>query len=133
MTCPSCSAPNHEQRRYCGRCGTTLRLICTQCAFVNDCPDRFCGGCGLGLKGAGRRPAPAPPTAPPIPMPRTTAPQVMALRAVPLSDQAASTHQLTESDLAQILEQPEEAPPEPSIPQGRVTQGELDRLFEGLP
>lgn len=44
-----CGRANREGRHYCGGCGEALERACAACAFVNGADDRYCGGCGAAL------------------------------------------------------------------------------------
>lgn len=72
MSCTACGAENRSGRRFCGRCGAPLPVVCGRCGFGNEPGDAFCGGCGAALGAAeptpaavGARPgtSPAPPPA----------------------------------------------------------------------
>lgn len=46
MKCPSCTAPNSDNHRFCSACGQSLQILCNNCGFENDPGAKFCGGCG---------------------------------------------------------------------------------------
>src|SRR5512143_2810499 len=49
VLCGSCGAPNEPGRKFCGQCGTSLRVTCPSCGASNPPTDRFCGECGNAL------------------------------------------------------------------------------------
>ena len=53
MRCPDCGFDNPEEMKFCGECGTPLRLPhrCTRCGFENPPRFKFCGACGSPLIG----------------------------------------------------------------------------------
>jgi hypothetical protein len=110
MTCPGCGRANRDDRRFCGGCGVALAWPCGRCGFGNGEADRFCGGCGAplatGAPGGGARAAPPAQSARPAPEGMLSAQEVSALL------------------------EGEEKEPAPSLPP-RITQDDLDRLFEG--
>lgn len=61
MQCPSCSAENPAEHRFCDTCGATLVLQCAQCGSNGRPGARFCGQCGAALAAA--QPAAEPPRA----------------------------------------------------------------------
>jgi hypothetical protein len=112
MLCPKCQAPNHERRRYCGRCGFAIARGCPRCAFTNALSDSFCGGCGQETDQAQVSP-PSEGVHPPAP------------------EKALSIRQLSLTDMQDLLVTPA---PKPSQPlRSGVTQSELDQLFSGEP
>src|SRR5215470_17236440 len=46
MRCPNCGIENHEDARFCDRCGTSIPLVCTACGAFNRVGAKFCKGCG---------------------------------------------------------------------------------------
>jgi ribosomal protein L37E len=36
MRCPTCSAENSDDRRFCGDCATPLATACSSCGFTNQ-------------------------------------------------------------------------------------------------
>ena len=65
MLCPSCGYENPEGVKFCGECGTVLRVdaTCPRCGFTNPPGVKFCHECGHGLieaAPASRTPTPAP-------------------------------------------------------------------------
>jgi class 3 adenylate cyclase/tetratricopeptide (TPR) repeat protein len=58
LTCPTCSATNDAEQRFCTTCGASLAQACPTCGTSNSPTARFCGACGSPLQ-----PPPAqPPT-----------------------------------------------------------------------
>src|SRR3954449_3492301 len=47
MSCPACGAQARPDRRFCGRCGTSLAAQCPACGTAYEPDDLFCGGCGV--------------------------------------------------------------------------------------
>ena len=47
--CPSCSAMNAADQRYCTSCGSALGERCPACGASNSVDARFCGTCGASL------------------------------------------------------------------------------------
>jgi hypothetical protein len=157
MTCPSCTHDNDAARRYCGQCGCNLKPVCVRCGFSNAAPDRFCGGCGLGLAAyatqladgdappqpLARPVAPSPPvrlaavTPAPQPAP-VAAPAKLAAVAAPApaaapvaeSSNARAPEMLSALDLEFLIERPKAPEPESTLPKARITQDDLDDLFE---
>lgn len=50
ITCPSCSAENTADQRFCGDCGGRLWEPCVDCGEANAANRRFCGSCGVDLQ-----------------------------------------------------------------------------------
>lgn len=124
MICPGCQRDNHPRRRYCGRCGCNFDPVCRACAFVNDRDDRYCGGCGVTLAGESASLAVAVPVAvvaasaaPPI----ATAPAAAPAPAGPVDELAGL-----------FSPRPKTAEISP-LPEVGIAQGDLDRLFGGVP
>ncbi len=113
MTCASCGLSNDPRRRFCGQCGSTLVWDCSRCGFPNQISDRFCGGCGGSLDSAAERGAPA----------------AAAQQVVPLRHREASP--LSSQEVASLVERRSSATVAP-LP-ARVTQEDLDRLFQAKP
>ncbi len=65
MLCPSCGHENPEDVKFCGECGTALKIDapCSRCGFTNPPGVKFCHECGQGL------------TEPTAPSTRTPTPQ----------------------------------------------------------
>ena len=57
LDCPSCSAPNDDNARFCSSCGTRLARTCPSCGASVELRARFCPECGTRL--AEERPPPA--------------------------------------------------------------------------
>ncbi len=70
MPCPSCGHENPEDVKFCGECGTALKVDanCPRCGFTNPPGVKFCHECGQGLG------EPAPPTRTPTPAPSPALP-----------------------------------------------------------
>ena len=51
--CPSCSAPNADDARFCGQCGTSLASLCARCGEPLPPDVRFCPACGAPVEPAG--------------------------------------------------------------------------------
>src|SRR4051794_5536177 len=47
MSCPACGAQARPDRRFCGRCGTSLAAQCPACGTAYEPDDLLCGGCGV--------------------------------------------------------------------------------------
>jgi len=134
MNCPDCDRDNDRRRRFCGDCGAVLAVVCGRCGFANEPRDRFCGGCRDRLRSVGRDTAevrslpPVDPGLQPIPP--------SALRFVAVDDPADEDDDIAtigEEALARLLaDSAEEADAAVlELPEKRVTQDELDRLFGG--
>ena len=65
--CPSCGHENPEDAKFCGECGTALRVdvTCSRCGFTNAPGVKLCHGCGALLGEASPSlPAPTPQPSP---------------------------------------------------------------------
>ncbi|HZN43278.1 MAG TPA: zinc ribbon domain-containing protein, partial [Actinomycetota bacterium] len=60
IVCPSCSAINAADQRFCTTCGSALGVSCPSCGAVNAPDARFCGTCGSSLLVASEAPASEP-------------------------------------------------------------------------
>ncbi len=147
MNCMQCSRENDDRRRYCGDCGSSLRQVCGGCAFANEARDHYCGGCGAELVAAAHAPraarpmarpiAPAPIAPAPLPAPVAVAPAPEPRPQEPAEPAVSSkTPRISQeievvdaAEIAQLLEDADEPENEVALPQGRVTQDDLDRLF----
>src|SRR5215813_10661838 len=49
MRCPACGFENASGMKFCGECGSSLKLKCTSCGFENAPAIKFCGECGKSL------------------------------------------------------------------------------------
>jgi class 3 adenylate cyclase/predicted ATPase len=49
MRCPACSFVNASGIKFCGECGTSLKIKCSSCGFENAPGIKFCGECGKPL------------------------------------------------------------------------------------
>jgi type IV pilus assembly protein PilM len=49
LFCPECAAPNLEERKFCAKCGTSLREVCFHCGNTCAAGENFCGACGINL------------------------------------------------------------------------------------
>jgi hypothetical protein len=59
MRCPACGFENASGIKFCGECGSPLKLKCSGCGFENAPGIKFCGECGKPLGGAAK-PGPLP-------------------------------------------------------------------------
>jgi class 3 adenylate cyclase len=49
MRCPACGFQNASGMKFCGECGSSLKIRCSSCAFENPPEMKFCGECGKPL------------------------------------------------------------------------------------
>jgi hypothetical protein len=70
MRCPACGFENASGLKFCGECGTSLKLKCAGCGFESAAGMKFCGECGKPLSEVSK---PAPP-----PDPRSYTPKHLA-------------------------------------------------------
>jgi class 3 adenylate cyclase/tetratricopeptide (TPR) repeat protein len=49
MKCSKCGFDNPEGKKFCGKCGTKIELICPNCKATNPANFEFCGDCGAPL------------------------------------------------------------------------------------
>jgi Double zinc ribbon len=49
MRCPACGFENASGIKFCGECGTSLKLKCAGCGFESAAGMKFCGECGKPL------------------------------------------------------------------------------------
>jgi class 3 adenylate cyclase/tetratricopeptide (TPR) repeat protein len=70
VRCVSCGFENASGVRFCGNCGTALKLRCGGCGFENSLGSKFCGECG--------KPLAATPAAQPELDPRSYTPKHLA-------------------------------------------------------
>src|SRR5215813_12731552 len=61
MRCAACGFENASGIKFCGECGSSLKIGCLSCGFENAPEIKFCGECGKPL------PGPAKPGPPPDP------------------------------------------------------------------
>jgi class 3 adenylate cyclase len=61
MRCPSCGFENASGIKFCGECGSPLKLKCPSCGFANAPGIKFCGECGKPLAEAAKPGAPPEP------------------------------------------------------------------------
>jgi len=47
--CPACDSIQNNDRKFCGKCGSSLWLPCTECGTSNGAGELFCGNCGANL------------------------------------------------------------------------------------
>jgi class 3 adenylate cyclase len=59
MRCPACGFENASGLKFCGECGSSLKLNCASCGFANAAGIKFCGECGKPLLEV-TKPAPPP-------------------------------------------------------------------------
>jgi class 3 adenylate cyclase/tetratricopeptide (TPR) repeat protein len=59
MRCLACGFENASGMKFCGECGSSLKLKCSSCGFENPPAMKFCGECGKALS-EGAKPAPTP-------------------------------------------------------------------------
>jgi class 3 adenylate cyclase len=57
MRCPACAFENASGMKYCGECGTALKVKCPSCGFESAPGMKFCGECGRPLSD-GSKPGP---------------------------------------------------------------------------
>ena len=57
MKCRKCQFDNPPGMKFCGECGTELKLACPMCDASNPPEFKFCGGCGHNLTSPQDRPA----------------------------------------------------------------------------
>src|SRR6266542_3105667 len=57
MKCPGCGFENATGMKFCGECGTPLKVRCSSCGFENGPGIKFCGACGKPLAQAANLPA----------------------------------------------------------------------------
>ncbi len=43
MQCEKCGFKSPEGNKFCGECGTRLKIICPECKFSNPASFKFCG------------------------------------------------------------------------------------------
>src|SRR5581483_7105991 len=63
MQCPTCSAENRADAKFCGECGAAFGVACPSCGTGNEPGRKFCFECGSALTAdatAAAAPAPAP-------------------------------------------------------------------------
>src|SRR5262245_29508360 len=61
MRCRACGFENASGIKFCGECGSSLRLKCASCGFENAPKIKFCGECGKPLSEASKSgPSPDP-------------------------------------------------------------------------
>ena len=70
MHCQACGFENASGIKFCGECGSPLKLKCSSCGFENAPAIKFCGECGRRLD------EPLKPSA--VPDPRTYTPKHLA-------------------------------------------------------
>jgi hypothetical protein len=46
MRCTSCGFENPSGMKFCGECGSSLKIRCSSCGFENPPAMKFCGECG---------------------------------------------------------------------------------------
>jgi predicted ATPase len=59
MRCPACGFENASGIKFCGECGSSLKLRCSSCGFENGPSMKFCGECGKPFAEAAKS-APSP-------------------------------------------------------------------------
>src|SRR6516225_913831 len=59
MRCLACGFENASGMKFCGECGSSLKLNCAGCGFENPPSMKFCGECGKPLS-EGSKPGPTP-------------------------------------------------------------------------
>jgi hypothetical protein len=52
MRCPACGSENASGVKFCGECGSSLKVKCSSCGFENAPSMKFCGECGAPENGA---------------------------------------------------------------------------------
>lgn len=52
IVCPQCQTPNHEEKRFCSNCGTSLKAECVLCYTENRIDAVYCVHCGAHLERA---------------------------------------------------------------------------------
>lgn len=50
MKCQSCGFENPEQSKFCGECGSRIKIVCSSCGQPIDATMKFCTNCGQPLK-----------------------------------------------------------------------------------
>lgn len=55
VICPECGTLNGDDRRFCSRCGTALKLGCPFCYALNEVGSAYCQSCGANLTNAWQR------------------------------------------------------------------------------
>ena len=75
MRCPSCRRENPEDVKFCGECGTALKIDapCSRCGFTNPPGVKFCHECGQGLTESAASPTRTPTPAPSLALPSSFA------------------------------------------------------------
>jgi class 3 adenylate cyclase len=61
MRCPACGFENASGIKFCGECGSSLKLKCASCGFENAPKTKFCGECGKPLAEAAKQAPPPDP------------------------------------------------------------------------
>ena len=61
MRCPACGFENASGIKFCGECGSSLKLRCSSCDFENPPAMKFCGECGKPLSEAAKPAQPPDP------------------------------------------------------------------------
>src|SRR5437867_1200916 len=77
MRCPSCGFENASGIKFCGECGSPLKLKCSSCGFENPQAIKFCGECGKPLLGIS---TPGPPKDPRFYTPKHLADKILTSR-----------------------------------------------------
>jgi Double zinc ribbon len=54
MRCPACGFENASGIKFCGECGSSLKVRCSSCFFENPPSMKFCGECGKPLAAAAK-------------------------------------------------------------------------------
>jgi class 3 adenylate cyclase len=54
MRCPACGFENASGMKFCGACGSSLKVKCSSCGFENPPSMKFCGECGNPLAAASK-------------------------------------------------------------------------------
>lgn len=49
VICANCNFENPPGMKYCGQCGTSLKITCSNCQFGNPSGFNYCGNCGTQL------------------------------------------------------------------------------------
>ena len=131
MNCRGCGRENKPHRRFCGGCGRNLEPTCRGCGFENDLDDRFCGGCGDRM---GLTPSPVSSAAvAPAPAAMRRSAAMAAVRPAAISAVRAAVRPddgLSAAELAELLAPPE-ATEVVALPDGAISQDDLDKLFGG--
>jgi class 3 adenylate cyclase len=77
MRCSACGFENASGIKFCGECGTPLRIKCSSCGFENAPAIKFCGECGKPLAAASK---PVPPPDPRSYTPKHLAEKILTTR-----------------------------------------------------